>query len=105
MAKAASKPLTKSEIANHMVDKVEGLTRKQALQFFEEFAKLAYKQAKNSFVIPGIGKLVLRETPARKMTMRFGPNAGKEIMTKKKKKIAFRPVKAAKDGILGPAKK
>ena len=99
-AKAAGKPMTKSEIATTLADKV-GITKKQANQFFEAQAELAYKQAKNQFVIPGIGKLVLSERPARKMVMRFGPDAGKEKTIPKKKVLKFRVAKAAKDAILG----
>lgn len=99
MAKAG-KPMTKSEIAATLAEKV-GITKKQVNQFFEAQAALAYKQAKNQFVIPGIGKLVLSERPARKMVMRFGPDAGKEKLIPKKKVLKFRVAKAAKDAILG----
>ncbi len=80
MAKAAtvSKPLTKSEIMSQMAEKV-GISRKQTSLFFEDLAGLAYKQAKNSFIIPGLGKLDLKERSARKMVMRFGPDQGKEM--------------------------
>jgi len=70
----------------------------------EAQAELAYKQAKNTFVVPGLGKLVLVDRPARKMIMRFGPNTGKEMMIPKKKVLKFRIAKAAKDAILGPRK-
>lgn len=100
MAKAAGKPMTKSEIAATLAEKV-GITKKQVNQFFQAQAELAYKQAKNQFVVPGIGKLVLQERPARKMIMRFGPDAGKEKTIPKKKVLKFRVAKAAKDAILG----
>lgn len=99
MAKAG-KPMTKSEIAATLAEKV-GITKKQVNQFFQAQAELAYKQAKNQFVVPGIGKLVLQERPARKMIMRFGPDAGKEKTIPKKKVLKFRVAKAAKDAILG----
>ena len=35
------------------------LTKKQAAQFLESLSDLAYKNAKNGFTIPGLGKLVL----------------------------------------------
>ena len=47
-------------------------------QDFDHQADLAHKQAKNTFVLPGIGKLVLVERPSRKMIMRFGEKAGQE---------------------------
>ena len=105
MAKAGNaKPMTKSEMAAKLAEQV-GITKKQVTQFFEAQAELAYKQAKSTFVIPGIGKLVLSESQARKMVMRFGPDAGKEKTIPKRKKLKFRVAKAAKDAILGPAKK
>lgn len=105
MAKAAtgSKTLTKSEIAAHLAD-VVGITKKQAAHFLQAQAELAYKQAKNTFVIPGIGKLVLSERAPREMVMRFGPKAGQVVKVPKKKVLKFRVAKAAKDAILGSKK-
>ena len=104
MAKAAgAKAMTKSEIASQIAEKV-GISKKQVNQFFEAQAELAYKQAKNTFVIPGIGKLVLAESPAREMVMRFGPKAGQTVKVPKRKKVKFRIAKAAKDAILGGKK-
>jgi DNA-binding protein HU-beta len=95
--------LTKSEIAATLAEKV-GISKKQVNQFFEAQAELAYKQAKNTFTIPGIGKLRLVDRPARKMIMRFGPDAGKEKTIPKSKKVKFSVAKAAKDAILGAKK-
>ena len=95
-----AKSLTKSEIAATLAEKV-GITKKQANQFFEAQAELAYKNAKNTFVIPGIGKLVLAKSAPREMVMRFGPKAGQTVKVPKKKVLKFRVAKAAKDAILG----
>jgi len=95
-----AKSLTKSEIAATIAEKV-GVTKKQVAQFFEAQSELAYKQAKNVFTIPGIGKLKLVDRPARKMIMRFGADAGKEKLIPKSKKVKFLVAKAAKDAILG----
>jgi DNA-binding protein HU-beta len=95
-----AKPMTKSEIVAALADKV-GITKKQVNELLLAQAELAYKQAKNSFVIPGIGKLVMAERPARKMLMRFGPKAGQTITVPKKKVVKFRVAKVAKDAILG----
>jgi DNA-binding protein HU-beta len=103
VAKAAGKSMTKSEIAAHLADKA-GISKKQASLVLAAQAELAYKQAKNSFAIPGIGKLVVRDRPSRKMVMRFGPDAGKEKTIPKKKTLRFRVAKAAKDAILGSKK-
>lgn len=99
MAKAG-KPMSKSEVAAKIAD-AAGITKKQANLALAAQADLAYKNAKNSFVIPGVGKLVLVERPARKMVMQFGANKGKEITVPKKKVVKFRVAKAAKDAILG----
>ncbi len=106
MAKAATagaKPMSKSDIAAHLAEQA-GISKKQARDVLEAQAELAYRQAKSSFVIPGIGKLVLAESPAREMVMRFGPNAGQTVKVPKRKKVKFRIAKAAKDAILGAKK-
>ena len=103
-----AKAMTKSEIANAMVEALEKsghpASRKAVGAFFEAQAELAYKQAKNVFTIPGIGKLKLVDRPARKMIMRFGPDVGKEKLIPKSKKVRFSIAKAAKDAILGAKK-
>ena len=100
MAKAAGKALTKSEIAATLAEKV-GISKKQVNQFFLAQASLAYKQAKNQFVVPGIGKLVLARSAPREMVMRFGPKAGQTVKVPAKTRVKFRIAKAAKDAILG----
>ena len=95
-----AKAMTKSEIVAVLADKV-GISKKQVNELLLAQAELAYKQAKNSFVIPGIGKLVMAERPARKMLMRFGPKTGQTITVPKKKVVKFRVNKVAKDAILG----
>ncbi len=96
MADRMSKSETMAQIA-----KKTGLKKKDVAMVFDEFAKLAYKEAKNTFQVPGLGILVLRERPARKMVMRFGPKAGQEIEVPAKKVVKFRFSKPAKDAILG----
>ena len=95
--------MTKSEIAAHLAEKA-GISKKQAVLVLQAQAELAYKQAKNAFVIPGLGKLVLTSSKARKMVMRFGPKAGQEITVPAKKRLKFRFAKVAKDAILGAKK-
>ena len=89
--------LTKSQTAAKLAD-ATGLTKKQVNTFFEEISKLAYKEAKNQFVIPGIGKLVLVHRKAR---MGRNPATGEAIKIPAKKVVKFRVAKAAKDAILG----
>ena len=98
-----SKALTKSQIATTLAEKV-GDTKKQAVQSLDLLADLAYKQAKNTFTLPGIGKLVLVTRSARTMTMQFGPKKGQTIKVPAKRVVKFRVAKAAKDAILGGKK-
>jgi DNA-binding protein HU-beta len=99
----ANKSLSKSEVANHLAE-AAGISKKQAVAVLQAQADLAYKQAKNVFTIPGLGKLKLAERPARTMTMQFGPRKGELIKVAKSKKVKFIVAKAAKDAILGPKK-
>ena len=92
--------LTKSQIAEHMAEKT-GLTKKNAALFLEELANLAYKQAKNTFTFPGVGKLVLVNRKAR---MGRNPATGEAIKIPAKRVVKFRVAKAAKDAILGAKK-
>jgi DNA-binding protein HU-beta len=72
-----AKAMTKSEIAASLAEKV-GISKKQVNQFFEAQAELAYKQAKNSFVVPGVGKLVLVERPSRQMKRKMAAMTSRE---------------------------
>lgn len=96
-------PMTKSEIAATLAEQV-GITKKQVTAFFDAQAALAYKQAKNQFIIPGIGKIKIADRPAREMTMQFGPKKGQVIKVPKSKKLKFLLSKSAKDAILGVKK-
>ena len=95
-----AKALTKSQVAATLAEKV-GLTKKQSAQFIEELASLAYKNAKNTFTLPGLGKLVLVNRKAR---IGRNPATGATIQIAAKKVVKFRVAKAAKDAIL-PGKK
>ena len=92
-----AKALTKSQIAASLAETV-GLTKKQAVQTLEALVALAYKNAKNSFTIPGLGKIVLVNRKAR---MGRNPATGETIKIAAKREVKFRVVKAAKDAILG----
>ena len=92
-----AKPLTKAQIATSIADTV-GITKKQAVEVLQSITALAYKNAKNSFTLPGIGKLVLVKRKAR---MGRNPATGETIKIPAKKVVKFRVAKAAKDAILG----
>ena len=95
-----AKALTKSQIVTTLADQVV-ITKKQAAQLLDLVAELAYRQAKNTFTLPGIGKLVLVNRPARTMTMQFGPKKGQTVKVPARRVVKFRVAKAAKDAILG----
>jgi DNA-binding protein HU-beta len=94
------KALTKSQVLDHLAKKCE-ITKKDAGMFVEELAKLAYREAKNTFTLPGIGKLVLVNRKAR---MGRNPQTGEPIKIQAKRVVKFRVAKAAKDSILGAKK-
>ena len=96
-----AKALTKSQIAASVAEKT-GITKKQAGEILEYIADLAYKNAKNSFTLPGLGKLVLVNRKAR---MGRNPLTGATIKIPAKKVVKFRVAKSAKDAIVPPKAK
>jgi DNA-binding protein HU-beta len=92
-----AKALSKSQIAAAVAEK-NGLTKKQAVEILESIVDLAYKNAKNTFTLPGLGKLVLVNRKAR---MGRNPATGATIKIAAKRVVKFRVAKAAKDAILG----
>jgi DNA-binding protein HU-beta len=92
-----AKALSKSQIASAIAEK-NGLTKKQATEVIASIVELAYKNAKNSFTLPGLGKLVLVNRKAR---MGRNPATGETIKIAAKRVVKFRVAKAAKDAILG----
>jgi DNA-binding protein HU-beta len=95
--KAATKALTKSQVVAGVAEAVE-LTKKQAEAVIAALVGMAYKNAKNSFTLPGLGKLVLVNRKAR---MGRNPATGETIKIKAKRVVKFRVAKACKDAILG----
>jgi DNA-binding protein HU-beta len=91
------KPMTKVQIVSHLAQKT-GTTKKVSAQFLEELVSLSYKEAKKTFVIPGLGKLVLAQ---RKKRQGRNPATGAVITIPAKKVLKFRIAKAAKDAVFG----
>ena len=89
--------MTKSQLADQIAGKA-GITKKTAVQILDDLTAIAYKEAKNTFTIPGIGKLVLANRKAR---MGRNPQTGEAIKIPAKRVVKFRVAKAAKDAILG----
>ena len=97
----AEKSLTQSQIVDQLAT-ANGLTKVQVRSFFESQSALAYKQAKNGFTIPGLGKLVLVNRKAR---MGRNPATGEAIKIPAKRVVKFRVAKAAKEAIGGTSPK
>ncbi len=92
-----AKALTKSQVTDQIAKKT-GVTKKIAGEMLNTLAQLSYKEAKNSFTIPGIGKLVLVKRKAR---VGRNPQTGAAIKIPAKKVVKFRVAKACKDAVLG----
>ena len=98
----AGKSLTQSQTIAKLAEAAE-LSKKQIKELLDSLAQIAYKEAKNGFTLPGLGKLVLVNRKAR--TGR-NPATGQPIQIPAKKVVKFRVAKAAKEAIAGvPGKK
>ena len=91
-----AKMMTKTQVAGHIATKFE-ISKKQSTQILEELAMLAAKQAKNGFVFPGVGKLVVVNRKAR---IGRNPQTGEQIKIPAKRVLKFRIAKAMKDSVL-----
>ena len=91
------KSLTKSQVAAEIATK-NNISKKAAAEVLESIAQLAYQNAKDSFILPGLGKLVLVDRKAR---VGRNPATGETIQIAAKRVVKFRVAKAAKDAILG----
>jgi DNA-binding protein HU-beta len=92
-----AKALKKNQIVAGVAD-AAGITKKQAAAALDGLAKLAYKNVKAGFTVPGLGKLVLVNRKARKGR---NPATGETIRIPAKRVVKFRVAKACKDAILG----
>ncbi len=88
-----AKMMTKTQVAGHIATKFE-ISKKQSTQILEA---LAAKQAKNGFVFPGVGKLVVVNRKAR---IGRNPQTGEQIKIPAKRVLKFRIAKAMKDAVL-----
>ncbi len=87
--------MTKGQVIGALAQRT-GLKKTQIDLVLDELAKLAYAEAKNGFVIPGIGKLMLAHRPPR--TGRH-PGTGEPIDIPAKTVVNFRVAKACKDSV------
>lgn len=88
--------MTKTAMVKELAAATE-LSKKEIVAVLEALTKLAYKEAKNSFTFPGIGKLVVVKRKAR---IGRNPKTGEEIKIAAKKVLKFRVAKAAKEAAL-----
>ena len=92
-----AKSMTKSAIIAHLSQKT-ALTKKQVTDVMDQLATLATKEAKNVFVVPNFGRLVLANRKAR---MGRNPQTGEPIKIPAKRVCKFRLAKQMKDAVLG----
>jgi DNA-binding protein HU-beta len=87
-----AKAKTKSQVMKDLSEKT-GLKKKEVIAVVETLVAMAYKEAKNSFTIPGLGKLVVVNRKAR---IGRNPATGEQIQIPAKRVLKFRIAKAAK---------
>lgn len=92
-----AKTMTKSQTLAYLAEKTE-LSKKQIGEVFEQTLALACKEAKNGFVLPGFGKLVLANRKAR---IGRNPQTGEPLKIPAKRVCKFRLAKSVKDAVLG----
>ena len=92
-----AKPMTKARIVAALADEVD-IPKRTSAAFLQALAALAYKEARNGFTIPGVGKLVIREQKARTVNH---PQTGQPYPVPKRKKLKFLISKTAREAVLG----
>jgi DNA-binding protein HU-beta len=92
-----AKSMTKSAIIARLAEETE-LTKKQVTDVMDQLLALAMKEAKNVFVVPNFGRLVLANRKAR---MGRNPQTGEPIKIPAKRVVKFRLAKSLKDAVLG----
>lgn len=94
------KMMTKAQTVGHLAGKC-GMTKAAVSGVLDELLRLATREAKHSFVLPGFGKLVLAQRKAR---MGRNPQTGAAIKIPAKRVVKFRVAKSLKDAVLGGRK-
>jgi nucleoid DNA-binding protein len=101
-ASSTKKPRSKSQLFSDIAEQTE-LTRKQVASVFDTMASIIKKdlskKGPETFVVPGLMKLVVRAKPATKAREGVNPFTGDKIMIKAKpasRVVRIRPMKALK---------
>lgn len=89
--------MNKTAVIAHLAAS-SGTTTKQVSVMLEDLVALATIEAKNTFLLPGFGKLVLQDRAAR---MGRNPATGEKIQIAAKKVVKFKIAKGLKDAVLG----
>jgi DNA-binding protein HU-beta len=92
-----AKQMTKSATIATLAQK-SNLSKKQITEVIDGLLVLATKEAKNGFVVPGFGKLVLANRKAR---IGRNPQTGEPIKIPAKRVVKVRIAKSLKDTVLG----
>jgi hypothetical protein len=97
------KPYTASKLVSHLAAAVSAkglgdVTKKQVAALIEEYTAVLFAHAPVGAKIPGLGKVVLREIPAKpaRTIMSFGKEV-KVAAKPKSQKLVFRFAKEAKE--------
>jgi nucleoid DNA-binding protein len=104
-ATLGKKAPTKTEIFGIIADHTE-LSKRDVRNVFDTLSELAGRvlaKGAGQFTIPGLCKLVVKTTPARKARKGVNPFTGEEMMFKakpKSKTVRARAVKALKDSVV-----
>jgi len=91
--KPNDKPLKKSDILKNLSE-LTGVSKKDAEAVLNALVEMAVAWSPVGFIIPGLGKLVVKERPAR--TAR-NPKTGETMKVPAKKALRFTPLKVAKE--------
>ncbi len=104
MAKAAPKPITKTEIYTNIAEST-GLSKKQVSEVFDALndqieKALVGRGSAEVFTLPGIAKFVVQKKAATKEREGINPFTGEKTIFKAKpasKVVKIRPLKKLKD--------
>lgn len=97
---AETRSLAPSAVCLAIAEKT-GLEKDQVQAVLEELAQLAYREARNGFTIPGLGKLEVVDSAPRKGR---NPLTGEELQIPARQSVKFRVSKTCKDAVLGTGK-
>jgi len=89
--------MTTSALIAHLAQKTS-LSKKQIVAAMDPLLTHATKEAKNVFVVPNFGRLVLANRKAR---MGRNPQTGEPLKIPAKRVVKFRLAKSLKDSVLG----